>query len=84
MFIFYGEEIMERIFYMAIWFRKTLILNRGAGFGSDVPFRMIYVIWFMCVWTMIVVGANMVMHDITYNICHMFLLTTNVHYMKVG
>jgi hypothetical protein len=31
MFVLGGEEIMEKRFYMTIWFRKTLILNRGVG-----------------------------------------------------
>jgi hypothetical protein len=31
MFFLGGEEIMERIFYMAIWFRKTLSSNKGWG-----------------------------------------------------
>jgi len=28
---------------------------------------MIYVIWFMCVWTRIIVSTNMVMHDKAFN-----------------
>jgi len=39
----------------------------GGWFKSEAPYRMIYVIWFMCVWTTIVVSTNMVVHDKSFN-----------------
>jgi hypothetical protein len=33
---------------MAIWLRGTLALDRG-WFVGEMPFRVIYAIWFMCV-----------------------------------
>jgi hypothetical protein len=32
-------------------------------FGGETPFTIIYIIWFMCVWTMIVIGGDMIMHN---------------------
>jgi hypothetical protein len=40
----------------------SLIPNRGR-FEGEAPFRVIYIIWFMCAWTTIVIGIDMVVHD---------------------
>jgi hypothetical protein len=74
MFIIGGEEIMERITYMAIWFRRTLTLNRGWGLEAMCHLGL-FMLFGLCVWTMIVVGANMVVHDITYNISHFLFVS---------
>lgn len=35
-------------------------------FGIETPFKMIYIIWFMCGWTMIVVNVDIVAHDMVH------------------
>jgi hypothetical protein len=62
------DLITQGMSYVAIWLKRTLSPYRGA-IGDDAPFRVIYVIWFMCViWITIVLSTNMVMHD-NYHEC---------------
>jgi hypothetical protein len=41
--------------------------NQKLGqFGIEIPFKLIYIIWFMCGWTMIVVNVDIVAHDMVH------------------
>jgi len=48
MFILGGEEIMERISYMAIWFKRTLTLNGGWGLEVMRHLRL-FMLFGLCV-----------------------------------
>jgi hypothetical protein len=39
-------------------------------FQGEVPFKVIYVFWFIWVWSTIVVSTNMVAHNIVPNNYH--------------
>lgn len=44
-------------FILCFWFGFLLFANELCFGLDEVPFRIIYVVWFMHVWTMIVIGT---------------------------